>query len=209
MAIVMTFDYAGESVDTADRAYFMAQYGDDGPANGGDPELLLGGPSGAMSDRLCWDACPIDGSAPDDGSWNGWGIFGLSAAAGGGLTLGAPDATTPEMTYSDDTYGRITDVSFDAESNLAGATIRFEDVDARFYSGDTLVDEYQADISATATGASDGTTAQEIVDVSPSTFADSVKITAQVEMFVPAGSSPGPTDLQAKIGIGSTSGGPA
>ena len=207
MAIVMAYDYSGESVDTVDQAYFLAQYGDDGPANGGDPELLLGGPSSDLSDRITWDAGTFE-----DGAWQGWSNFAVDANAGGGsagFELDSPGATSRDLVYTGDTYGRITDISFSAESDLADATIEFENVDVEFYSGGKLVDTYQADTGAQATAADDGTTAQQIVDVSPSTFADSAKITFQVRMLVPSGDYPGPTDLQAKIGIGSTSGGPA
>ena len=207
MSIVMSLNsYTDAVATTADRAYAVVRYGDNGPANGPDAEVLLGGPSGGVSARKDWT---IGTNA--NGDWEGWGTLRMEAHAGGGsagVFLDVEGASDDALLYTGDTYGQITDVTLDALSSVAGGSVQFEAIDIAFYNGTTKVDEFTADDGAAAAGSSNGLV-QQIQNVSTTNFADSVIITAQVRYTCPTSYYPDPSDLFGKIGIGSLSGGPA
>ena len=196
MAYVYDLNYGDQ--DPPDLGYSLGaqlQYGDNGPANGGDPELYLGDSSGDGSDgRNQWFSSTADDGESDSGYVPVELTVGPTASQ---LAVGAsPD--TP--TYSGLGGTDIGDVILEAHVGV-NAAVQWSDIKITFRYDGQVVDSYAADVgpgvdTRDTDGSATDTTGLEVVPQHP---ANSVTVDASLQFILAAGTYPGPTDVMGAI----------
>ena len=196
------FDLNRDDDGPMDSGYLVQAdmtWGDNGPANGGDPELWVGDPSGGgSSGRTVWA-----GDAEPDGSTDtGWVPVELDVGAGSGDTLSVGGAFS-DVAYTGQSYGDISEIFVEASVDL-NAAVRWSDLHVDFKLGGAIVDTYSASSGPSVdTTTSSTLSATEVRRIVPASRADSAVITGMVRMSFDAGTYPGPSDLLAAVLVNS------
>ena len=194
--------FAMQSVDIPPDyvAAGTAEYGDNGPDNGSDPEFTALSQTDASAGRTTWNS-----NYQPDGSWD-------TGAVPVRLTF-APDGHGNDVvtwTVNGETPVSVTvpAVTLRAVEVVAGtqtnASVQWSDLNVTFAQGSTS-DSYDAtsstDPAVDTTTASD-TTAESGVVVTPDASDDtSVTVTGDIRFTLPPGSYPNPGDLFADVVI--------
>ena len=196
-AYVYTLDHIDDTGSPAVAA--TAEYGDNGPENGPDPEFTLLSASETSSGRTTWQA----GYQPD-GSWD-TGEVPVSMT----LTPGPNDTDIiswevngeEALTQDISSIGSISSVEVIAATQINGS-VQWSNVNVTF-SNDTTTDPYASGSSPSVdTTTSDNATAEQELWVEPTATNDtSVTVTGDIRFTLPPDETPNPYDLMANVQV--------
>ncbi len=203
-AIYVEFDPCPPA-PTGYSVYASAQYGDDGPGNGPDPEVDVGNGDGGSYGRDTWDAPPLE----SDGSFNsGWLPTQLVVNPGDASDAVQWDVAgdNPDtLDCAGSSSGPITSVELVAGVQTT-ATAEFGEVTIEFLKNGTVEDTWTGDGPSVTTSDPAAPSAEQDVVVTPGVAdANSVIVRGNIHFAAPAGVYPGPNDMYAEVFVNAKS----